>query len=111
MEHPFPIQGCFLLALLLLAGCGVVSPVNVAGNQAANHYVTLSWNASNGATHYRIYRSSIAGGYYGLVGSTADLTFTDQNVNSGATYYYVCTALDSAGTESGYSNEAGVTIP
>ena len=107
MRYRSPTTGCILLGLGLLAGCGAVSPRNVA----ADHYVILTWNASRSAAHYNMYRSGTSGGYYGLIGSTAKLSFTDQNVDPGATYYYVCTAVDSAGRESSYSNEVRVTIP
>lgn len=98
---------CSLLALVVLAGCGAVSPSEVA----ADHYVSLLWNASRGATHYNVYRSEISGGFYGLIGSTEKLNFTDLNVDPGTTFYYVCTAVDSAGRESDFSNEARATIP
>jgi len=81
------------------------------GDHSSDHYVTLTWKASSEANYYNVYRSAISGGYYGLIGSTAELTFKDQDVTSGATYYYVCTAVDSAGRESSHSNEVEVTIP
>jgi fibronectin type 3 domain-containing protein len=91
----------------VLAGCGAVSQPE----GAAVHYVSLTWNASSSATHYNVYRSEIPGGFYGLIGSTEKLTFTDLNIDSGTTFYYVCTAVDSAGRESAFSNEARATIP
>ena len=88
-----------------------MSPSDGAGDLSTDHYVTLAWKASDDAAHYNIYRSSISGGYYGLIGSTVDPAFTDNDVDPGATYYYVCTAVDSAGRESAHSNEARATIP
>jgi fibronectin type 3 domain-containing protein len=38
-------------------------------------------------------------------------SYTDQAVQSGFTYYYVTTAVDSQGVESAYSNEAAATVP
>ncbi len=38
-------------------------------------------------------------------------TYTDQTILSGNTYYYVVTALTSAGYESRYSNEAAAPVP
>ena len=37
--------------------------------------------------------------------------YSDQTVQSGVTYYYVTTAVDSQGMESVYSNEAAATVP
>jgi len=96
-------SACSLLVLALLAGCGAAS--------TSDHQVTLTWNASKGATHYNVYRSEISGGYYGLIGSTQNLNFTDVNVDPGVTFYYVCTAVDAAGRESDFSSEARATIP
>jgi len=107
MIRDSPIADCVLLALVLLIGCGV----SQKNGTADHHHVILTWNASSGATRYNIYRSEISGGYYGLIGSTAQLTFRDEVVNSGATYYYVCTAVDSAGRESEHSNEVLARIP
>ncbi|HUM06494.1 MAG TPA: hypothetical protein VLT90_13600 [Terriglobales bacterium] len=109
MKRPSPIPACVLF-VLLLSGCGAVSLPN-DGDHSSDHYVTLTWKASSEANYYNVYRSAISGGYYGLIGSTAELTFKDQDVTSGATYYYVCTAVDSAGRESSHSNEVEVTIP
>ena len=107
MRYRSPATGCILLGLSLLAGCGGGS----SRNEASHHDVTLTWDASKSAAHYNVYRSEISDGYFGLIGSTAKLSFTDQNVDPGATYYYVCTAVDSEGRESGYSNEVQATIP
>lgn len=51
----------------------------------------MNWQASTstGVTGYKVYRSTISGGYYGLLASLAGLTFTDTAVQAGATYYYV----------------------
>ena len=38
-------------------------------------------------------------------------TFVDGSVQSGQTYYYVVTAVDTSGTESAYSNQVQAAIP
>jgi fibronectin type 3 domain-containing protein len=61
---------------------------------------------------YNIYRGTTSGGPYSLLtsmnSSTAD---TDSTVQSGTTYYYVVTAVDSAGAESAYSNPTQAAVP
>jgi fibronectin type 3 domain-containing protein len=85
------------------------------GTQASTHSVALSWNASaSSVVGYNIYRGTQSGGPYStrlnssLLANTA---YTDALVESGSTYYYVATAVDSNNVESSYSNETSATIP
>jgi hypothetical protein len=77
------------------------------------HSVLLSWNpAASQTVSYRMYRSTISGSSYGLLASAISGTsYTDQTVQPGTAYYYVVTAVDAAGRESGYSNQIKATIP
>lgn len=76
------------------------------------HLVTLNLAASSSATGYNVYRSTTSGGPYSLLTTSplTSATFTDYGVYSNKTYYYVSTAVNSAG-ESGYSNQIAATIP
>lgn len=78
-----------------------------------SHSVQLNWNAStsSGVSGYRVYRSTVSGGYYALIGSPSGPGFTDTAVQSGATYYYVVAALNSSGKQSPYSNQVTAAIP
>ena len=38
-------------------------------------------------------------------------SYTDPNVTTGQTYYYVATEVDTTGMESNYSSEVSATIP
>ena len=78
------------------------------------HSVALTWNASSSSdvVGYSAYRATVKGGPYGLVASAISGTaYTDQSVQSGATYYYVVTATNSSGQESVNSNEATAIVP
>jgi hypothetical protein len=78
------------------------------------HSVSLTWSpsASSGVTSYNVYRGTVSGGpYTRLHTGVITTTYTDSNVQSGTTYYYVTTAVDSSGAESAYSNEAQANIP
>jgi len=79
------------------------------------HAVDLSWVASNSpaVAGYNAYRSTVSGGPYTKLNSSliANTSYTDQMVQSGHTYYYVASAVDSQGLESIYSNEAVVSVP
>ncbi len=77
--------------------------------------VSLSWNPSSspGIAGYNIYRSTVSGGPYTKVNSSLDpnVTYNDQAVQDGYTYYYVTTAVDNQGNESSYSNQASAYVP
>jgi len=93
------------------------STVSLSGTGLAPqpHSVDLSWTGSTSSdvAGYYVYRSTTSGGGYARVNSSADAatTFTDSTVNSGVTYYYVVTAVDSSGDESAYSNQSTAVIP
>jgi hypothetical protein len=75
------------------------------------HSVALSWGPSaSSVVGYRVYRDD-GSGYSPLSAVILDLIYTDSAVISGSTYHYVVTAVDSAGDESVYSNEATAVIP
>lgn len=89
-----------------------LAPPPAAGLTAAvsDSGVVLKWSATRGATSYDVGRGSSTGGPYTTVGSTTGATtFTDAAVTAGATYYYVVTAKNAAGSHQ-TSNEAAVTV-
>jgi Abnormal spindle-like microcephaly-assoc'd, ASPM-SPD-2-Hydin/HYDIN/CFA65/VesB-like, Ig-like domain/Cep192 domain 4 len=89
-----------------LSGTGVAPQVN--------HTVALNWGASTSSVAgYNIYRSSVSGSSYAKVNSSlvGGVSFTDSNVQTGQTYYYVATSVDANGNESVYSNEVPAVVP
>ena len=77
-----------------------------ASTGAKKGQIKLSWAPSTGATTYTLKRASTSGGAYVTVkaGITSS-TYADNKLVSGNTYYYVVTAVNSAG-ESPNSPEA-----
>lgn len=73
---------------------------------AGNKTVSLSWNAVAGAAGYNVYRSPLSGGGYQLIATTTAPAYVDNNVTNSKEYFYVVTALDGPGNESGWSNQA-----
>ena len=72
---------------------------------AGNAQVILTWTATAKATNYNLKRSATTGGPYTLLSSPSAASFTDTAVNNGTTYFYVVSAVNSAG-ESANSAEA-----
>jgi fibronectin type 3 domain-containing protein len=62
---------------------------------------------------YNVYRAAQSGGPYGKLNPALDVNTTDSDLTvlGGQTYYYVVTAVDSNGLESGYSNQVQAVIP
>lgn len=88
-----------------LTGNGVAPP---------SHSASLSWtDGDSGIAGYNIYRGSVSGGPYTKINSALDANpaYSDDAVLAGQTYYYVTTAVDGSGVESGHSNEAQAVIP
>jgi hypothetical protein len=82
--------------------------------QGSTHTVALTWDASTSKVKgYYVYRGDISGGPYTRLtdSATANLGYTDANVESGQRYFYVVTSVDGNGQESLYSQQISVTIP
>jgi len=93
-----------------LSGDGVSS---TSPPPAAQHSVSLAWDASSSAVAgYIVYRSNVSGSnFVPLTATIPDLAYVDITVTSGNTYYYVVTAVDSLGNESPDSKEVTAVIP
>ena len=78
------------------------------------HSVSLLWDASTSTaiSYYKVYRGTISGGPYSLLGSNIKGTsYIDSSVQSGTTYFYVTTAFGTNNTESIFSNEFVSVVP
>jgi len=87
-------------------------PVNLAA-AAMDSRVDLTWSANvePDLAGYTVYRAPSTGGPYDALTSSllTNPSYTDSSVTNGTTYYYVVTASDDSGNESGYSDEASAT--
>ena len=113
----------FLVVVLLLgASCGgggnggggggggvtvPPAPTGLAAT-AGNAQVSLTWNASSGATSYYVKRSTTSGGPYTQVGEPTATNYTDTGLTNGTPYFYVVSAVNSGG-ESANSSEVSAT--
>ncbi|HET9915363.1 MAG TPA: alpha-amylase family glycosyl hydrolase, partial [Anaerolineales bacterium] len=100
-----------LSAVILISGRvdlkPTAAPANLRVLSENDAAVSLAWDAVPGATGYNLYRSPLSGGGWMKVNTDPlDVTeYTDTGLENARIYYYVVTALDPKGNESGYSNE------
>ena len=74
---------------------------------AGNAQITLTWTASTGATSYHVKRSTTSGAETQISAPTSN-SYTDTGLTNGAKYFYVVSAVNSAG-ESANSSEVSAT--
>ncbi|MEO8616839.1 MAG: LamG-like jellyroll fold domain-containing protein [Luteolibacter sp.] len=85
------------------------APTGLSATGAGNS-VNLSWFTAIGATGYNVKRSGSSGGSYTTIATNLTApSYLDSGLTTGATYYYVVSALNAAG-ESQNSPELGVTL-
>jgi len=87
------------------------APSNLTAT-AGNAQVSLDWddNGESDLAGYNVYRSETSGGSYTKIASIGAISaYTDATASNDTTYFYVVTAVDGAGNESGNSNEATAT--
>jgi fibronectin type 3 domain-containing protein len=94
-----------LFAICMILGCsyfglaqGLQGKAQVSGSATVavtGHSVTLTWSASQNTTSYNIYRGTTHGGPYLKVASgIVSPTYTDAQVASSQTLYYVTTSVN-----------------
>jgi fibronectin type 3 domain-containing protein/PKD repeat protein len=85
------------------------APTNLSAT-AGVAQVSLTWNASSGATSYNIYRSTTSGGEGSTPFQTgiSGTSYTNTGLTNGTTYYYQVSAVNGGG-QSGKSGEASAT--
>jgi len=90
---------------------GPAAPQGLAALSLTPGQVDLSWNASPAATGYVVKRTTISGGPYLPLGTTAATRFTDTNVTGGFTYSYVVASLDAAGEGVASTEASTLALP
>ncbi len=84
------------------------APANLVATKNLYNNVTLSWDASTSEVtiEYDVYRTDA-----GLIGTTANTSYTDGTVASNTAYEYSVKAKDEFNQESASSNTVNVTTP
>jgi hypothetical protein len=104
-----PTSGLWVMQM-----AGFRASTGTSAQGPSKHSVSIAWDPSpsTNVAYYNVYRGTVSGGPYGLLGTNITATaYTDSTVQSGATYFYVTTAVDVNREESIYSNELPAVIP
>ncbi len=88
-------------------------------SNSSSGQVAISWdsNKENNVVGYKIYYGKSSGEYAASVDVGSRTSYTIKNLEDGKTYYFVITAYNTSGVESGYSAEisqkatVGTTLP
>ncbi|MDH5739634.1 MAG: fibronectin type III domain-containing protein [Nitrospira sp.] len=103
-------------ATITVTSGGVTKTANVTLtlNAPASSSATLTWNANkeNDLAGYKVYRATASGTYGAPIATLPRnvTTYQATGLQFGKTYFFVVTAYDIAGNESGYSNEVSKSI-
>jgi ASPM-SPD-2-Hydin domain-containing protein len=96
-------------------GATVSESLTGSGAAASSHSVSLNWIASTSGTvvGYNVYRGTTTGGPYSKINSALESStnYVDASVLAGKTYFYVVTAVNGSGSQSGFSNQVKAIIP
>jgi hypothetical protein len=77
-------------------------PTALVADHTGSVSINVTWNATNGATSYQVFRES--GGVWSLVGTASATSFPDNGPPPNATFVYRVAALGSNVATSDYSN-------
>lgn len=75
------------------------APERLTCSGAGNTEVTLTWNAVDGATEYRVYRRILFGEWSSApVGTSVKQIYTDTNLINGEDYFFIVAAVNDGGS-------------
>ena len=100
-------HGDWANALVIATNAPQVPETPAGLTASAGNAILLNWAPTLAAISYNVKRATVSGGPYATITNVPITTFTDSNVVSGTTYYYVVSAVSSLG-EGSNSVEAGV---
>lgn len=88
----------------------MIEPPKSLIGRLAEGKVALRWDKTPGAVIYNVYRAEKKDGPYKLAGSLQSESYTDGDVSTGKTYFYVVSAKDLSGKESKRTEPFSVSL-
>jgi beta-xylosidase len=88
------------------------TPTGLGASAVSSIQINLSWTACSNATTYTVKRSTTNGGPYAAVAAGVSVTnYSDGGVTGGTAYYYVVSAVNSAGEGMNSAQAGCVALP
>jgi hypothetical protein len=85
------------------------APTGVNARATASTQVTITWNASTGATSYQIFRRA-PGGSFTQIGTSNTTSFVDTTAAANTAYLYLVRAVNSGGASSDSASDLATTV-
>lgn len=87
-----------------------VAPTGLLAAAVSDGRINLSWTVTSNAASYNIKRSNQSGGPYSLIANLTGAGFSDTGLSESTTYYYVVSAVNSAGESADSSQVSATTV-
>ncbi len=87
------------------------APTGLTAATVSSTQIDLAWNASAGATSYRVLRSDTPGGPYAEVASPSGPAYSDSGRTPDTAYHYVVRAANAAGESPDSAQASATTLP
>jgi len=86
------------------------SPTNIVAT-AGDGQISLTWSASSSATSYHVKRATVSGGPYTQIAAPIPTSYNDTALVNGTAYYYVVSAINSAGESTASVEVSAIPSP
>jgi formylglycine-generating enzyme required for sulfatase activity/fibronectin type 3 domain-containing protein len=86
-------------------------PTGITAVTASSSSITIRWSSVQGATGYRVFRSTSAAGTFTQVGTPTTTSFTNIELTANTTYFYRVAAANSNGVGEQSSAVSATTLP
>jgi len=107
------MKNLLILLVLCFAAGSCQKRESDARNLSINQAVaTWSPNVESDLAGYKVHRGTASRNYdFSVIVTAPDTSTTISGLIAGTKYFFAVTAFDTAGNESGFSNEASIMIP
>jgi fibronectin type 3 domain-containing protein len=86
------------------------TPAEVSASPVSSSSIQITWNTVDGASYYKVYRST-SDGDYTFINDSSTASYTDTSLSSNTRYYYKVSAYGSGGESALSAFTSALTVP